>query len=290
MKFFDLHCDTLTKCINTKDDLKNNNLHISLDKAGCFSLWKEFFAVWHNDSLSDEQGMELFIKCSDYYKKNLTSQSGRKSYLTVENCGFIKSENDIDFLKANGVVCASLTWNAKNKLGCGCLSENDTGLTELGKRTVKKLNENNIIIDVSHISEKSFRDIANLSQKPFIATHSNFAALKKHRRNLKDDQAKFIIENGGLIGITFCRSFLPIEKSLFDGIYENIVYALDLGGENHVAIGSDFDGCFIPSELDSIEKIEDLYSYLNIKGLSEDILAKIFYINAETFLNSVCNK
>ena len=290
MKFFDLHCDTLTKCINTKDDIKNNNLHISLDRAGCFSLWKEFFAVWHNDSLSDEQGMELFIKCSDFFKKNLTSQSGKQAYLTVENCSFIKSEDDIDILKENEVVCASLTWNSRNKLACGCLSEKDTGLTELGKITVKKLNENNIIIDVSHISEKSFWEIANLSANPFRATHSNLYALKGHRRNLKDEQAKFIIENGGLIGITFCRAFLPTEKSLFDGIYENIVYGLDLGGENNIAIGSDFDGCFIPSELDSIEKTENLYRYLHKKGICGDILEKIFYSNAETFLNNVCNK
>ena len=290
MKFFDLHCDTLTKCINTKDDIKHNNLHISLDKAGCFSLWKEFFAVWHNDSLSDEQGMELFIKCSNFFKNNLTAQKAGKAYLTVENCGFIKSENDIDFFKENGVVCASLTWNGRNKLACGCLSETDTGLTELGKRTVKKLNESKIIIDVSHISEKSFWDIADLSQSPFIATHSNLYSLKKHRRNLKDEQVKFIIRNGGLIGITFCRSFLPTEKSLFEGIYENIAYALDLGGENHIAFGSDFDGCFIPSELDSIEKTENLYNYLYGKGVSKALLEKIFYVNAETFLNSVCNK
>ncbi len=284
MKYFDLHCDSLTKCFNSHDCLNSNSNHISFDKARVFENWSQFFAVFIPDTFSDEYAETYFLNCTSYFKDQL-SDSRVHAYLTVENCGFIRSADEVGLLKNKGVVATSLTWNADNKLACGCHTKNDTGLTQLGFDVLSQLKKSGILVDVSHASEKTFWDIAENSNLPFIASHSNCYEIRRSKRNLKNEQISCIIERGGLIGLTFCRSFLPLDRPLFEGIYENIEHIVSRGGENNVCIGSDFDGCFIPQCIDSIEKVVDLYDFLRYRGIKTERLDKIFFDNAQNFAN-----
>lgn len=284
MKYFDLHCDSLTKCFNSHDSLRSNANHISFEKAKNFDIWAQFFAVFIPDTFSVGYARTYFSDCASSLEEQLGENSVR-AYLTVENCGFIENADGVELLKNRGVSAASLTWNGDNKLACGSATKNDTGLSDDGVKTVKRLQQENILVDVSHASEKTFWDIARTAGKPIIASHSNCWEIRRSKRNLTDEQVAYIIESGGLIGLNFCQSFLPLDRPLFEGIYENIIHIAEMGGENNICFGGDFDGCFMPPCIDGIDKIPELYAFLRYRGIKNDLLEKIFYTNAQKFVN-----
>ena len=139
-----------------------------------------------------------------------------------------------------------------------------------------------IFIDVSHLSEKSFYDVASFAASPLIASHSNCFSLVPHKRNLKDEQIKLIIKSGGLIGLCFHAPFLLCDGfGSFEMLYRNINHVLSLGGEDAVCFGSDFDGGKPEKVLGSLQRVKNLYAYLVGRGLQKELLEKIFYKNAE---------
>ena len=139
-----------------------------------------------------------------------------------------------------------------------------------------------MLIDVSHLNEKSFYDVAYYTDKPLIASHSNCYSLVPHKRNLKDEQLKLIIESGGLVGLCFHAPFLlGAGMGSFEMLYRNIYRILSMGGEDTVCFGSDFDGGVPEEILGSLQKVRNLYAYLKGRGLDEEMLEKIFYKNAE---------
>ena len=157
----------------------------------------------------------------------------------------------------------------------------------------------NIVADVSHLNTAGFYDAVSSGAR-VIASHSNSKSVLEKtrkdsedkffscRRNLDDNQIKVLVEHGGLIGLNFCKSFLGDEgDDGFEAVYRHMAHILDLGGENVLAIGSDFDGCEISPELDSVDKIPNLYSFLSEKGVDKPLLEKIFFENAENFFKTV---
>ena len=284
MKYFDLHCDSLTKCFNSHDSLLSNANHVSLEKAKSLDAWSQFFAVFIPDTFSSGYARTYFSDCASSLEEQL-GENPCRAYLTVENCGFIENADGVELLKSRGVAAASPTWNGDNRLACGSATKNDLGLSETGRETVRRLQKENIIVDVSHASEKTFWDIARLADRPIIASHSNCWEIRRSKRNLTDEQVAYIIESGGLIGLNFCQSFLPLDRPLFEGIYENITHIAEMGGENNIAFGGDFDGCFMPPCIDGIDKIPELYAFLRYKGIKQEQTDKIFFGNAQKFVN-----
>ena len=140
------------------------------------------------------------------------------------------------------------------------------------------MQNNDVYIDVSHLNEKGFWQLIDLATKPIIATHSNLKSICDNKRNLTNKQFVAICKTNGVVGINFYKKFLG--KNCFDKILKNIYSMLDLGGENNIAIGSDYDGCDIENSLDSIDKFNDLCDYLLQHGLNENLLNKICYKNA----------
>ena len=166
--------------------------------------------------------------------------------------------------------------------------DNPKGLTKFGKNLVKKLEENDIIIDISHASEKLFYDVAEICEKPIVATHSNCKKVCGNPRNLTDEQIKIIKEKGGLIGLTFCKDFLSNSKDAsMDDVLRHFEHFLLLSCEDNLAFGSDFDGADTPEEISSIDKIKNLYEYFLKKGYKENLLDKVFFSNAYNFVNKV---
>lgn len=281
MNYFDLHCDTPYECYFKKQDFFENNLAVSGEKGAVFENWKQVFAVWIRDEQDEPYTLYKAI-LKDFKEKLKGKPDNLTPYFSVEGGAVI--EDDIDRLyelKKDGICALTLTWNGENRIAGG--SKTDKGLTDFGKRVIREMNSLNMLCDLSHLNEKSFYSVIELADYP-IATHSNCCAVFDCPRNLNDNQLKRIAEKGGIVGLCFYPGFLGGNVS--QKLYENIFHFLELGMENNIAIGSDFDGADMANGLCDISKISLLYDKLLQKGINKPILDKIFYKNAENYLET----
>lgn len=214
-----------------------------------------------NDLLEALKNVEINIgnsvKKIENGSDNIETSSETKVILSIENGSAISGDLDnVEYFYNKGVRIASITWNDDNELGCGAKTKNDNGLTELGKKYVNKLNDYGILVDVSHLSEKSFWEVVSITNKPIIATHSNVYNLCKNPRNLKDEQIKAIAKSGGIIGICFYSDFLNNQKRAnIKDIVKHIKYIKDLVGIDYIGFGSDFDGMNVEKTAEGVENI-----------------------------------
>ena len=178
-----------------------------------------------------------------------------------------------------GVRCLTVTWNERNELGSGVFGGNG-GLTPFGVKVIEEMNRLGMIIDVSHLNEEGFWEVLSLSKGPVIASHSNCRAVCEHSRNLSDEQIKALAKKGGVMGITFVPEFLRGEQSSLEDVLDHIEHAVNVGGEDCVGIGSDFDGTdHLPSGLRDCRDINRLVIGLLERGYSEVVIEKILGIN-----------
>lgn len=301
MRFFDLHCDTLYNMVKENKDIYKNNFHVDMFRSQKYSPYVGCFAVWIPDDFRGDNAYKFFNKAvqklyaqenkyGKYFKicksfediEDLKNQSG--VILTVEGGAALAGNIDnVQNLHNFGVKIMTLTWNGICEIGGG--SECSEGLSSFGKAALKEMEKVGIIADLSHASEKLFYDVSEIASKPFTATHSNSRSICNHKRNLTDEQFNIIKSVNGLVGITFCNYFLKSnEEATFDDIRKHIEHFLEMGGENILAIGSDFDGADIPSEIKGIESLEDIYDYFLKKSYKEELLNKIFFYNAYNFM------
>ncbi|MBQ3548123.1 MAG: membrane dipeptidase [Clostridia bacterium] len=272
MRFFDLHSDTAYKMYVEKQGFYQNSLAISGQKGEAFCDWYQTFAIWLPEEL--ENPFLFYKNTVSHLKKNLCGKV--KPIFAVEGGTVLENDSGRLYeLKQDGVKLLTLTWNGENAIAGGCKS--DKGLTYFGKTVIDKMNKINMAVDLSHLNDKSFFEVIDRAEKP-IASHSNCRSVCDISRNLSDEQIKLICEKGGVIGLNFYPLFLG--GNVFEKIYENIAHLLYLGYENIIAVGSDFDGAVMASELCDITKIFDLYVFLEQKGLDNSLLDKIFYKNA----------
>ncbi len=142
-----------------------------------------------------------------------------------------------------GIRAAGLTWNHANWAADGAMEPRGGGLTIKGRRFVEECENLDILLDVSHLSERAFWEVAELSQRPVIASHSNARAICDHPSNLTDAQIEKLIAKQGLIGVTFVPWFVSnAEVVVIDDLLRHIEHICELGGESHIMLGSDFDG------------------------------------------------
>jgi membrane dipeptidase len=158
------------------------------------------------------------------------------------------------------------------------------GLGEAGRDLIRACNELKIMIDLSHMNEAGFWEIAGLSKAPLVASHSNVHALCPHSRNLTDRQLDAIRDTGGLVGINFGVLFLRNDgikdaNTGLDLLVRHIAYIADRIGIDHVALGSDFDGTTIPAEMKDASGLPRLVAALRDHGFGDAELAKIGHEN-----------
>ena len=178
-----------------------------------------------------------------------------------------------------GVRNLGLAWNFRNA-ACDGVSERRSGggLTEFGVMVVQECNRLGIVLDVSHLAPAGLEDVLSLSEEPIIASHSNAFALCDHPRNLTDEQMSAIAAKGGLICVTFVNSFLrreQPEQATIDDVLEHLEYMLAVVGEDHIAIGSDFDGCTPPTDMPDTTVYPRITDLLQERGYSETTIRKI---------------
>lgn len=159
-----------------------------------------------------------------------------------------------------------------------------SGLTDAGKALVRACNELGVMVDLSHLNEAGFWDVAKISAAPLVATHSNVYNLCRSSRNLTDKQLDAIKESDGMVGLNYAVGFLredggPDTNTPLDVLVRHIDYLVQRLGIERVGLGSDFDGATMPHDLSDASKLPNLIAALRKAGYDDDSLTKITHQN-----------
>ena len=280
MRFVDLHCDSILEIYTKKKDLADLAGHINLEKLCRGGVLMQCFAAFiATHDCAERNGIhvgayELFCAMADIFDRQMEiypdvlaparsyanvvknrAEGKISALLTVEDAvpleGMIER---VDEMYARGVRMAALLWNYENSLGfpnSPDAREHAKPLKPFGREAVERMNELGIIVDVSHLSEGGFWDVADISRKPFIASHSCARALCDHSRNLTDAQLRAVAEHGGIVGVNFNSGFLNGREDYTPNadIIRHMDYIRQKAGIESVALGSDFDGIDCALEL-----------------------------------------
>lgn len=311
MRPIDMHCDTVLRFMKDKENLGlyENDLDIDIKKMKKANSLAQFFAMYvdlkkEGDPLEtclemiDKFYVELeknasYISLATNFEEIIKNDSEGKmsAILSIEEGGVLKGKlyNLRNFYRL-GVRAITITWNTPNEIGFSNIKEeySNKGLTRFGEEVVHEMNKLGMLIDVSHLSDKGFYDVARLTSKPFIASHSNSRTMKEHSRNLSDDMIRTLSESGGVMGICFERDFLgESENARVKDMIRHIKHIRNIGGIDVIALGSDFDGCHPNAEISNIGEIQKLAHGLRASEFSEDEIDKIFYKNALRVIKDV---
>jgi membrane dipeptidase len=323
MSFIDLHCDTLEVFADRErpGSLFANEAGVDFQKMKEGGVTAQFFAVWLPESdwwrargrepLTDKAYFELL--CQNFYRElnehddrirfagnaaDLAENeaAGRMSaFLTLENGRLLAGEREkLDWCYAKGVRLITLTWNSPNCLGASHSSDSAqmaAGLTAFGRETVRRMEEIGIAVDVSHLSDGGFWDVADVLKGPFLASHSNARALAPNTRNLTDPMIRTIADRGGVIGLNFAPQFLnpdlAKDVSRLERLCAHAAHIRDQGGAECLALGSDLDGIEGELEIPDSGKLPVLREALKKYGFTEEELDKFSGGNARRFIRDV---
>ncbi len=318
--YIDMHCDTLMRAyVDGKENIyewRSAMLDIKrLQEGGARA---QFFAIFMlPESMRKELGQAYpedldYIKaCLEIYRKNLKEESdiiaeagSLKDYLENEENGRIsgilsledgravnnKVEN-IQWLYKEGFRMIALTWNHENCFGypnSGDAQIMQQGLKPFGKEAVSVMNDLGMIVDVSHLSDAGFWDVAKLTRKPFVASHSNCRAIAPHQRNLTDEMIRALAEKGGVMGLNFYGPFLNEDakdkESRISQMIQHLKHMINVGGSDIPAIGTDFDGIDGRFELSDCSKMQLLFNAMEKAGFTYEQIEKIAFRNVERVL------
>ena len=299
---FDLHCDTafalLDRDLIPKAELYQNDLHFDLVRAGEYPAYAQCFACFTSPLLHWDP-VQVFQQELNYIQQqihqnhgqialatnvrqiNENTKSGKISaILTLEGpAGISYDPANLELLRNKGFAITTLGWNESNPLtGSHITGE---GLSEQGRAYVREAQRLGMLVDVSHISDKGFFDILDITQSPIVATHSNSRYIQPVSRNLTDDMFHQICITGGLVGMNLYADFLGPGADL-DSVCDHIFHFLELDPDgSHIALGGDLDGCDkLPSGVAGVQGYEKLADRLLERGLDLPMLKKIFWNNA----------
>ena len=299
--------------------LSSNSLHVDLEKLEKGGCILQNFALFVALSAFDDPFREC-TALADLYYEELEKNKDRirpvyhyedieknraegklSALLTVEEGGVCKGRlGNLRLLYRLGVRMLTLTWNFPNELGWPNvrMPEKDSeaapdfttpdgehGLTETGFAFLTEMERLGMIVDVSHLSDAGFWDVARTANKPFVASHSNARAVCGHVRNLGDDMIRALAEKGGVTGLNFCPSFLEEERKegesrgSLDAIVTHARHIVNMGGEDCLGLGSDFDGIPTNAAIPDAAHLPHLADALKKAGFSERQIDKIFCEN-----------
>lgn len=322
MNFFDAHSDILTDVTNRRLRGESNvifNRHYGRLKSSnveglILVMWVDppfdrdyvkrtgqiFKAV--TDEFNETKALKLVKSCEEMQKAR--EKGELYAWLGVEGMAYI--ENSIERLDEYyniGARHGMLTWNESNSLGHGAATGESAGLTELGKEVVRRMQKLGMLVDVSHLNEAGFWDIARMSVKPVIASHSNCRSICQAPRNLTDDQLIAIRDLNGVVGINSYRNFIDndINKSDIDRLITHVDRMINIMGIDHVGLGFDFfeflgddsnpdvysgddSGCI---GLEDCTKINNLFEKFKSLGMTAEEMEKIAYKNFHRVLSEV---
>ena len=305
----DLHCDTIMKLIDypSNGDLYRNTWKVDIEKLQKAHSKVQDFALFINlGDTNDPYGRYEAMRnlCTSqihYYGEHiqhvLSYQDVESVYetgkigalMSIEEGGVLGG--DLDKLKQayqDGVRLITLTWNYPNGLGEPHCGEQHKKLTSKGVEFVEAMQDLGIIVDCSHLNDAGTEQLGDILDVPFVASHSNAREVTAHTRNLPDHLIKLIADKGGVIGLNFAQSFLgtsPISR--IEDIVKHGLYLINKGGEDVVALGTDFDGIKPDTEIKDTSEMYRLYDAFKEAGLSEEQCEKLFWKNADRLLKEI---
>lgn len=232
-----------------------------------------------------------FARNYEEYKAN-REKGLMSAFLTFEDGRMVEGSHDkLKEYYDLGYRLISFTWNGANCFGFPNSSdpiEMQKGLTTFGFEAVEHMNQLGMIIDVSHLSDGGFYDVAKTTKKPFVASHSNSRAMTPHQRNLTDDQIRLLAEKGGFMGINFAPEFIGETVESTDStvarICDHIEHIVKVGGIEVVGLGSDWDGIGGNLEVGSPLDVYKIYDELAKRGFGAANIEKFAIGNAERVL------
>lgn len=313
MKYIDLHCDSLNIAFQSEhtDVYENCGLSVDIVKLKKSNALAQIFAIYMppcdelvQRGITDDEYIKalynILTNTIDTHREEVAlvrhyadlvenEQKERVSVMLSLEDGRAVNGNFRTLYRfyEMGIRMINPTWNTANCWGFPN-SEDETimqkGLTVFGKNAVEYCNNKGILIDVSHLSDGGFWDVVTISKKPIAASHSNCRALVPHPRNLTDEMIRAIAEKGGVVGSTFVPTFLSVNQpprySKLEDISRHIQHTYQIGGEDVLAIGTDFDGTTGYFDIANSGEMQMLYGYLAGGGMPARILDKMFYKNA----------
>lgn len=296
-KILDAHADTMGKILEKGERFADNTGEVRPDRMRQYEGYVQVFAAWVDAAKPNPtaQGMEIADVFYRETKKNgiTVIRDGKSLADTLENgrLGAILALEDgaalagslgvLRMLYALGFRIITLCWNGENELGDGAVNSRGRGLKTFGKKAVKEMEGLGMVVDVSHLSEKGFWDVAEITEHPFIASHSNAKAICDHPRNLSDEQIREIAKCGGTVGVNLYPAFLtPRGEADVTDVIRHIEHILAVGGENAVGIGTDFDGISsLTRGLEHPGLLGNLLDTLRGLGYGDTLLKKLAYGN-----------
>lgn len=289
MNIIDTHCDALLKLQGDArathsyfqqerrlNYLNSDELEMNMERRIKGRVKVQFYAVLISPGIPDNEKWQHALEQIDAFYEEV---------LTMDNMVHIKQLSDIKDLKEHeygavltlegsdafgndlmklrtlfrlGVLSLGLVWNNGNLVADGVGETRGTGLSEFGLKVIEECNKNNVLIDVSHLNAEGFKDVIEHG-KLIFASHSNARSIHDHPRNLHDEQIEQLIDKGGMINIVFCPPFIGEGKVTIDDLLKHVDKIIELGGEKHIGLGSDFDGI-----TEFVEGLEDASKYGNL--------------------------
>ena len=305
----DLHCDTIMQLLDHPDsgDLYRNTWKIDIEKLQKAHSKVQDFALFINlGEANDPYGRyeEMRNLCTtqihlygehiqhvlSYQDVESVYESGKiGALMSIEEGGVLGG--DLDKLKQayqDGVRLITLTWNYPNGLGEPHCGEQHKKLTPKGIEFVEAMQDLGIVVDCSHLNDAGTEQLGDILDVPFVASHSNAREVTAHTRNLPDNLIKLIANKGGVIGLNFAQSFLGTSPvSRIDDIVKHGLYLINKGGEDVVALGTDFDGIKPNTEIKDASEMYRLYDAFKEAGLSVEQCEKLFWKNADRLLKEI---
>jgi len=219
--------------------------------------------------------------------RNAMATGSLAAIFHIEGAEAIDTEfRSLDVLHAAGLRSIGITWSRANAFASGVPFRANAdpdigpGLTEAGKELVRLCNAMGVMLDLSHLNAAGFRDVAAISDRPLVATHSNVHAISPHSRNLVDWQLAAIRESRGVVGLNFATGFLRPDCTFradteIEVMVRHVDALVEALGEDGVALGSDFDGAMMPAPLGDVTGVPKLLQALLDKGYGEPLVRKI---------------
>ena len=303
---FDTHTDILYDIVRRRlrketQSLQDYHIPQMLEGSVTGGIWTYYTDINHKqfehiddalvhvfEELSQTDNIHLVMHHDDWVDHKMNVLLG------LEGLASIRDLNHMKLLYEQGFRHAMLTWNEQNHYATGVAGDSERGLTELGVKMVKLMNELGMVIDVSHANEKTFYDILAVAKGPILASHSNCYALQPHRRNLKDEQIKAIAKTDGVIGVTAVPSFTADKEATIQDLVNHIDHIKKLVGIQHIALGFDFMNYLsddkknanlidCPSASSAHHVIDELME----RGYSSYEIDRIVNLNAKRVINQI---
>ncbi|MGI6230129.1 MAG: dipeptidase [Tractidigestivibacter sp.] len=302
MRYFDNHADTLTE-LPEGGSLYENENDVDLKRVDAFAdTYTQVFALWRDMAQVDNKRVdEEFERVYDRARGLIAAQSGRvelvtdaksmhaahaaghaAAFLSLEDASFAGSH--ISEAYDRGIRFCMLAWNYENSYACGAACDQRRGLTQRGRKLVCQLVGQGMVMDASHLSDAGVDDLLSLVEGPVIASHSNARAVCNVPRNLPDRYIEEIARRGGIIGLNLFAPFVADDPSV-DDVLRHADHIMEIGGEDVLAMGADFDGCdgLFPKGIAGVQSIPSLRAAF-ATSFGEELAEKVFFTNSEAFI------